>query len=349
LLYATRGPYHTVELGYLPSPDGRWLLVWDAVNTKPGALAVRTAWHIVSLPGGAASDIGETDGMPWLLPYWQDRTHLLLEGDVTLQGDREIAVFDVEKQTLSRPLPKLRWANPPVPAMGGLVAQARLAVFAQRHYARQLECLTRLSERVPQEVLGLSDFWLDLTGFLRDTPENIVLRTLGIPDVAHEVWGGLRPRQTYPQIACSIDGNYVALAWIRQQPTNMTPAAKRSETAHQYAASVDVIALAARASQRRAHRVALASWGKWGSGADELAVPPPLYRPGSVHEKYFRDLRWSQDGHYLSFTRCSTEPASPPGMVEWVQGITVLSAKTWAAVAEIPGARNAFVVPAVGN
>lgn len=105
-----------------------------------------------------------------------------------------------------------------------------------------------------------------------------------------------------------------------------------------YAAAVRVFDLTS-GRTGKAWTVAMAPWQGWESGPDQVAIPPPPFHPQG-RQTYFRDLRWSWDGRYLSFTKF--EGWKP-------DGVTVLDSSTWREVVHIPDAQNAYVVPLAGD
>jgi hypothetical protein len=338
------GKYIPDDLGYLPSPDGRYLLVWDTTSTlvRDGQVAYNTHWLVVKVADGTLTDLGESE-QALLLPHWQDSQHVLLEGDITLEGDAAIACFDVATGKLSKPLPKVRWPTLSSASwLENLVAQARLAVYAQRHYAAALECFTLMSGRARGGVAELSDYFVGQLGwFYSDPPEHFILRPIGIPSLG-EVDGPNNTRFLYPQAACSADGRAVAYSWIRQQgqPTS----SRKGESRGPFAASVDVFLQSASGSwPEEPRRIILAPWERWAPGRDRLAVPGPPPTPRHIQIN-FRDLRWSWDARYLSFTRHATESAASTYRLP-LSSVLVFDALTWEKVMEIPDAQNAFVVP----
>ena len=68
------------------------------------------------------------------------------------------------------------------------------------------------------------------------------------------------------------------------------------------------------------------------------SFPEPL--PWTLPE--FRDIRWSRDGHYLSFTTYEQDLSAVPVQVR--ESITVLDASTWRVVLHVADAANVFAL-----
>jgi hypothetical protein len=332
-------------LGYLPSPDGRHLLVWEAKAdpTHPPEPITHwfiTHWFVQPLPTGPPMEIGETAGLPLLLPFWQDSRHVELAGEVTLGGDRELAVFNLRSRKLSRPLPVVQ-QNRVYERDYGVdhwLARTRLEAYAHRHLLPELTLL-RSALRTGRAGGGLGlpspGIYEDLHGLFAEPPEYLLLRAIGLPTL-----GELSRYPPYhrPQFACAPDGNAIAYYWVYQHTEG-------SDLAKHYGvdasgrplkkgiyARIDVHYL----SPPRDRVVAVIAWPSWTPHWPHHLIPvstdvrigvPPMCR----------DLRWSRDGRYLSFT----EALAPRSDAT----VKVFDTVTWTEVLSIPHAESAFVIP----
>jgi hypothetical protein len=328
-------------LGYLPSPDGRHLLVWEAKADpahppEPITHWFVTHWFVQPLPTGPPMEIGQTAGLPLLLPSWQDNQHVELAGEVTLGGDRELAVFDLGSRKLSRPLPvvKQNGAYDRDYGVDHWVARTRLEGYAHRHLLPELTLLYHaLNAGRADGGIGLVSPGIveDTHGDLAEPPEYLLLRATGIPTL-----GELAKHPAYhrPQFACTPDGSAIAYCWVYQQVKGdywtawygtdpVGQPLKRGVYAR-----VDVHGF----SPPHDHVLAVAQW----PGVGPL-WPQSLIPVLSATFPVFLDLRWSRDGRYLSFTE-----AIQPQLDSTVK---VFDTATWTQVLSIPHAWNAFVIP----
>jgi len=325
--------------GYLPSPDGRHLLIWkaDAHPDRPGSpespdlREVVTHWLVQPLPTGRPVEIGQTEGLPLLLPHWVDGRRVELDGDVTLGGDRETTVFDLGSGKLSRPLRRVRQSRVYESGVAQWVARARLEVYAQRHLLPELACLYRAlnlgwPEGIGGPPPGISEA---LYGELAEPPEYLLLRATGIPGL-----GGLDSGPPYhrPQFTCAPDRSAVAYAWVYQQSEERSPSAIYGTDSSGKALKPGVYARidVHRFSAPHQRVVLVTQW----PGARPLRTGGLIPRGPTPVFPDFSDLRWSMDGHYLSFS-------------QWGQRyptVRVFDTSGWNEVLAIPHAHNAFVI-----
>ena len=339
LTRADRGVYH------LPAPDGRHVLVWETrvdpaypVETFPKWFI--THWFVQPLPTGPPMEIGETAGLPLLLPFWQDSRHVELAGEVTRRGDQELSVFDLGSGKLSQPLPAVQharlydnWTGP-----DHQVAKTRLEAYAHQHLLPELTLL-RSALRTGRAGGGIGlpspGIYEDLHGLFAEPPEYLLLRAIGLPTLGELIKD---PPYHRPQFACAPDGNAIAYYWVYQHTEG-------SDLAKHYGvdasgrplkegiyARIDVHY----PSPPRDRVVAVIAWPSWTPHWPRSLIPvstdvrigvPPMCR----------DLRWSRDGRYLSFT----EALAPRSDAT----VKVFDTVTWTEVLSIPHAENAFVIP----
>jgi hypothetical protein len=69
------------HLGFIPSPDGRWLCVWETHYGPRGQWsdALQTVWTMVKLPEGSKPEIHVQPGLAGHFPLWLDNHRLQLE------------------------------------------------------------------------------------------------------------------------------------------------------------------------------------------------------------------------------------------------------------------------------
>jgi len=298
--------------GLLPSPGGRFLLVWESTWKEKGGTWLRTTWKVLSLPDGKVMSVAEVPGFRGFLPYWLDDQRLLLE-----RGP-ESTVFDLRTRRFSKPLP------PRIPALVTMayrdvesddtVARGWRHDYLQRHYARDCRSLPAVLSRLGGD-LGVCAYLRARDYPEMDTEDDLLIRPLGIVDLAHLLSG----KDAWPSIAFSPKGGLVARAGVL---VNRPP--REATGVGGFEARVDV------------WRV---STGEhvWGQGmstrfapGDDVAVTSPGHHGG-----FFAHPRWSPDERYFSFTTCTGLGTS---------GIVVLDAATWRERLQVPNALNAFVV-----
>lgn len=293
-------------LGFLPSPDGGWLLVWDTQYDLESGLPDVTRWALVSLWERRTVDLGESRGEAAFLPRWEDHQH------VRLIGDESAAVFDVAAGRQAGGLP--------MQIMAGHSEEALLE-YSRRYHAQDKECLSCALTRLEAESKALASV------SVRMEPDGyIVLRSSGIPGL--DKLRPLRPPWARPSAACSPDGSLVACAgWWQYLPSprDIADGAPVGDIA--FGGGLGIVEVAS------------------GTLVWHLEVAP-RYLPGRVPDYHvnppvspwtsptFRDLRWSHDGRYLSWTL--HDDPSPR--------VIVVDTTSWREVLRIPDAMNAFVL-----
>jgi hypothetical protein len=298
------------SFGFIPSPSGEYLLVWDTRFDSRTGLPAASRWLIVGMLDASTTKLGETNGEPCLLPYWADDRHVLFEGE-----GEEVGIFDVEGRKALQPLPQL--GVPADTEAGQERARVRLIQYSQRHYPEMmggiLSALTKL-----EKCLGLRDHFRQFS----EPPEYMFLRSLGIPGL-HE----LRPKimggavwLRLPSVICSPDTKLLACADVWKGSLSQTPSA---------GARIEVFKVTS-GSKIWSTKVPSKPRPIFSPRAEGMINPTPL--PWTSPE--FRDIRWSRDGHYFSFTTYD-DPAP---------SVTVLETTTWKEVLHIPNAMNAFVI-----
>jgi len=318
-------------VGVLPSPDGRWVHVWETAYDGSGA-SVKTVWLVVEVPTGRRLQIGEQPGGPvGYFPYWLDDSRLLLE-----KGNYA-TVFDV-RTGLANPRfpaaakPRYRWSarDIDVGSLGGNDDERTLAwgrEYVRRHYSRELHTLRSAVAAFGRD-LGLSSYLRAREA--REWPQPDALEDLLLRPMGVVAW--VRSKQIWPTVAISPGGEMLArTAFVvtgRRQESGLSG---DQFLGYAFDARLDVYALPG--GQRL--------WGKsahqpWAQPRDTAMY---LGRHGlaSVADVWFQDPRWSSDGRYLSFTTRDESPRKTT--------VSVLDSSTWQVVLRIPDATDAFVVP----
>ena len=350
------------DLGWLPSPDGRWLYVWDAPHDEYG-LPVSRQLVLVGLPRGAVVPVGQLGGDERVLPYWQDSVQLVLATPA------HETTFDVERRTLTEPLP--RWAPPiglPGDEESARELQVALVDYCSRRYGDNRSCLLLALEGLESE-LGVMQYlrgrhgWDHCPPWEPDVPEYFFLRSIGVLPLD----GYRGERAFFPTVVCSPDGRLVARAGVAKIPLRRQSESGDWESVFDIEARVDVFDVASRK-------------GVWATAVEQRGGPRKLSHPDEplwywpeYPRPYFRDLRWSWDGRYLSFTLCNVPiyPGLPiprtfserdrpvkvlasegvAGEYPWRTAVVVVDTFTWYdrttawSYLYIPGGLNAFVVP----
>jgi hypothetical protein len=343
LLYTSRGvgaPAVPDQLGYLPSPDGAWLLLWDGLSGDKGAEAgdsePHTYYYLISLPAGRQTLVGVAEGTPWLLPYWLDNGRVLLEGDIVIGGESDTAMLDVGSGKLSEPLPDRRCSSQlELPMLAERIETARLIAYCHRHFMDDLTCLYQTGDL--RTAAKLPRFFLSSV----DPPEFVITRGMGLP--LRRVLAGRRGQRTlYPSAACSPNRALIAVAQVGQQEGDGPGDGATMTGKRKVVASLDVLGLAGGATFGEARRLAEATWEGWEDWRASREEPFPLHVP-ELAQPYFADTRWSRDGRLLVFTFYGY--ASSPEVV-------VLRTDTWREILRVRNATNAFVLsrpaPATG-
>jgi len=306
------------EFGFLPSADGRWVVVWETKFRKETREALRTKWLVVSLPAGRRYRLGETFGGARLLPAWDDRAGLVLVGK---GGEFR---WDPEEGPPRGTLPAA------IPATD---AQVALLSYCARYYPRAGSYMRAALSKFQQRVRIPGD--RDDQKFHRlQPPEYAVLRSSGIPGMTElrfllDYPAYAQSMRRFPYAAFTRDGHQFAYAYVGR------PALRRQETAGEQAtasgprgglirvysvASGEVVWTMDRPSEYRPERSP--PWMK---------TNPPT---GPWTYVAVRDPRWSQDEKYFSFTL----------QEELREHVVVLETSGWREVVRIPDAANGFVL-----
>lgn len=78
------------QLGFLPSPDGRRLLVWSVKRWDRYGQPAATEWSMIEVHSAEAQSLGVTTGEARLLPHWTGGNQLVLTGhgeDASIDSD----------------------------------------------------------------------------------------------------------------------------------------------------------------------------------------------------------------------------------------------------------------------
>jgi hypothetical protein len=326
-------------LGYLPSPDGQWLLVWDTPRRGTEDGGYRTWWRLVSVARGGTVELGETEGYPWLLPYWQDADHLLLQGEVVLsEAEGSSAAYDVKEGRLSRPLAALRFVesqndSPLRPSMD----RTRLTAYAQQHYRRELAVLYHSLWAVPGAATHLWVYTGPSWPHIDEPTEYLLLRNLGLPSWPDMSVGLGAPylRYTfYPRVAPAPDGTKAAVSVVRDGPYRVASGPDKGRERRARVACLDLYSLPATARFGTARTLRRADWSRGQVTPDRLVIPPPSLVNGWL-QPMFVDPRWSGDGRYLVYGFRSGDGRS----------VAVMDVDSGKDVLSIADASNAFLVP----
>ncbi len=314
------------RFGYLPSPDGRWLHIWETVELNPNR--VKTQWVVVEVSGARRLRIGESPGMVGLLPRWLDDHRLRLE-----RGDKS-AVFDVHTGKISNPLPRPQ-TLPERPEYGEreidssqAAAAAWRRSYVQRYYARD-ETLLKGMQKEHEGELAISPYLRPGKWPGPDTLESLLLRPLGIVNLS----GYMSGKAVWPCVAISPDAKLLARTTFavtgRKERTDL---GGRAFLGYAFDARLDVYAVPS------GERL----WGKVVSQSNPQSDNTALYlthgRLASVLDPWFTNPRWSADGLYLCFATVE----GPSHRAE----ASVLDTTTWRVALRITDAIDAFVVSA---
>jgi hypothetical protein len=297
--------------GFLPSPDGQWLMVWepDPSATKEGRTP--TQWLVIRVRDGKSWQLGQTDTPSLLLPRWTDATHVVLEGDTTS------ATFDTKKQKLLTPLP--RWQGPDEGRRAR--TEKRLLVFCRRDKVGT-QAFLKAWPTVEKE-LQVNDLSPNPT----EPKEFVLLRNFGIPGMGiirqQDHSAIMRGMNRLPRVVMNPDGTRLAASFV----TNI-----QTGNVWQWAdACLDVFDIASGKSLW--HTIIPAR--DWQRPANDPNIDITSVPPHTSPE--YRDLRFSADGKYLSYTTIA-ETGNDDRTVH------VIDTTKWQEIVSIPKAEEAFVV-----
>jgi hypothetical protein len=321
-----------IGFGILPSPDGCWLHIWETFDRK-GDAPIKTIWFALELSSNRLLKIGEQPrGRTGYFPFWLDNYRLSLE-----RGEKN-TIFDVRTGRLTNPLPPRTkeadiFLNRDIDEAGHLEkGDFWRRQFIRHNFARELKIL--------KSALGSLKKELNISNYLRvpeywqsDTPEDLLLRPMGI---VH--WGNPgRSKLIWPSVAVSADGTKLVRSAFLLTGRKMIDSDRKQILGYSYTASIDVFALPSGKHL----------WGK--------SVPQPIIqvydrayefshaRVTMAQAPWFKDPRWSRDGRYLAFSTINMLARG----IEPREVVSVLDAKTWKVVMQIPSAEDAFIIPAV--
>ncbi|NIM06826.1 MAG: hypothetical protein GTO55_09820 [Armatimonadetes bacterium] len=313
------------ELGYLPSPDGKWLLVWDTEESyshQDGDQST-TRWLVIRLTDGKQLEIGKVPGKAWLLPYWQDSGHIALMGEI-----EEKTVFDVETEQLCRPLPQ--GGRRESDAAASKASENRLVSYCQDYHPKDWKYL-QLAISGLEKQLELSDYYSHL--FVAKEPrEYLILRTLGIPScgLLQPQCGGRHFKA--PRVAFSPDYSVIARSYAWQsEPAKQRSGSVAREKAIGSGVHLEIFEVG---SGKRVWSIGFASKPRVLPKGWPFINPPPL--PFTTPEIW--DTRFSADGRYLSFTTSDEDVGS--GYI-----VRIVDTANWQEVLRLSDATNAFVIP----
>jgi len=314
-----------VQLGFLPSPDGRWVCVWETFYGEQGlgTEPLKTAWTAVQLRSGRKLDIGSQPGIVGYLPYWSDSQTLLLEkgattvafnaatGRVTphLQTERGVPGFSGERDVDAESEPAADWRSQ----------------YLRRHFDREWEALLQAEHSFPDE-LGIAPYLSARAYPQPDTTVDVLLRPMGIVGL----WGYRRRKLMWPTVAVSPDCRFIARAAVLRSGEVVTLARRHQlGDTSTFEARLDVYELS---SGRRLWGIAI----PW---AATLVGDVAIARPYTRDEAWLGDLRWSGDGRYLSLTWHQARSDS----------VSVVDASRWTEALRLQHVTSAFVIPSVAQ
>jgi hypothetical protein len=266
--------------------------------------------------------LGETKGLPGLLPHWEDDRRL------TLDGDKAVVILDLDAKLVPKPLPGYGY---PFYHYDG---QTRLVAFCQKRYSaawrRWVSTMAKL-----EKPAKLGEFLGVYPPIMKPKPrEFLLLRSLGIPPL-YDSLGQL------PVLACSPDGAFLARPVWFPYELNVQPFGPEDRAWRQITLPGTYLEVFEANSGTRV----------WRSGpmlprprrlpANRGLQNPPEY-PWT--QPTVLDLRWSPDGRYLSFTTHGN-PTHPEIRRDTV---TVVEVGTWKTALRFVGAKSAFVIPRPG-
>ena len=310
-----------VYLGYLPSPNGRWLCVREtSYLPRPDKKEYdrRTVWTVVEAPGDRRYDVHTEQGLTGYLPVWLDNAKLELEkGEIS-------AVFDVQSGKLTGKLPE----NPRSEGRydrdvdDGAAAASWQRQYLHRYYEKELVLADQAVRSI--EGLGIRSY-LNARPFPHpDTIADLLLRPMGIVGL----WGNRAAKEQWPGIAISPDHKLIAVTTVVPSGEVVVLDARGNfSSANMFEAAIRVFDLDSR-KQLWSYST---PWGATSAG-DVAGL-------GSLAEPWLGDARWSSNSRYLSFTEHHRD----------YDLVSIVDRLTWKEVVRIPNASNAFLVPAGGN
>ena len=312
------------DFGFVPSPDGRWVHIWETLYHREGGARNKTVWLTVELPTGRRLKIGEKPRRSGYYPYWLDDHRLLLE-----KGDYR-TVFDLETRRLTRALEAPSYPRGQFRSDRDLDPEDKRALawgrqYVRCHYSAELDRL-RSALAILDRQLGISTYLREREFPPADAPEDFLLRPMGlVNDRSKFVW---------PGVAVSSDGELIA------RTAFLVTGRKEEEDLR--GGRFSGFAFSARIGVYRLPSGEFV-WGKSVEQRVAQSGDAPMYSRhgdlGLVVDPWFRDPRWSRDGRYLSFTT-RDEPSGK-------ESVSVVDSSTWEVVLHIPNATNAFVIPVV--
>jgi hypothetical protein len=308
MIYRSQRP--GTMLGLLPSPDGRWLCVWE---TPEGGS--RTVWTAVELRTGRQAEILAETGPPGYLPFWHGASELHLERGAT-EVVWEATAGKARAGLTTRPVAgKAREYD-----VAGETAEAIRwrEEYLRRHFANDVRALGRALADLPK-VLAVGDYLRPPGGMKPDRPSDLLLRPMGVVDRA----GHQGMKAPWPGVAFSPDGTRVArTAVVRVGVASVVTLKGDTWREGTFESRVDVY------EGRSGRRL----WGMSVPWVQTLGPDrAPMHNPrGGWGDAWFGEVRWSRDGRYLS--------------VGWRTATSVVDTWSWREVLRVPQAENLFII-----
>jgi hypothetical protein len=304
--------------GFLPSPDGKWLITWkaDREAMKDGWCPI--LWQAVRVQDGKSVPLGHVPPLEAdLLPAWLDNEHAALEGDTAR------VIFDVKTQQLSGHLPQVEPYHEDQYDTWRKMRIARVVAYLHEHYPQQTQAWLRFARQHNNELAA--------GGFVADPNEpveTLLFRKNGLTSL-----GIIANRDRYTETgyagmpasaAVSPDGKLIACAGAfhyRNVGYSFYQAdARLGVFAADSGKLIWSTSIAAR--KRRQEGVTVTT-----------SVPLPFTQPE------IRELRFSADGRYLSYTGTAEED-------DYSEIVHVIDTSTWKEIVRVPNAEDAFIMPA---
>lgn len=307
-------------VGILPSPDGRWLLVWGS-ELPAGAGTERTEWGVIRLSDGryfkltttaVAAGVALEPARQTVLPYWEDNETVGFEG---AGGGAVYDVKNVGSPAANHP-EKVTTQQPESLISPRPLAEYELAEYCRKHQGILRDAYLRALEKLQRE-LGLSS----------SPGEYPWALTLGIPTSV----GPGAPLSL--KLAISPDGKMLARADAGVSRRLKAPWGDADVPG----ARIDVFVVS---TKRRAWHTEVMPGAIPSTPPSRLNIVVDGVGPDSTLPE-FRDLRWSRDGRYLSFTLYLYEADAP-----WTSStVIVMDTRVWREVLRISNTMDAFVLP----